>query len=183
MGTSYQKGWVSLRGKKWYGYFRRTVLDPETNQPKTVSSPVALGLKSEMTKSRAREKLAQEITRLSGQITEDGSVKNGTVTFESVNGLLDLAVHVISCVQYALTPVPLFVSVSEFDRFALACRCAGGNFRRGLHAVGQCCGDGQGGISSGVEDFECFKFHDFRHDDYLFSATGPLVLKNSMICC
>jgi integrase len=81
MGTSYQKGWVSLRGKKWYGYFRRTVLDPETNQPKTISSPVALGLKSEMTKSRAREKLAQEITRLSGQITEDGSVKNGTVTF------------------------------------------------------------------------------------------------------
>ena len=30
MGTSYQKGWVSLRGKKWYGYFRRTILDPET---------------------------------------------------------------------------------------------------------------------------------------------------------
>src|SRR6266702_939063 len=80
MGTSYQKGWVSLRGKKWYGYFRLTILDPETNQPKTVSSPVALGLKSEMTKSQAREKLAQEITRLSGQITEDGSVKNGTIT-------------------------------------------------------------------------------------------------------
>lgn len=81
MGTSYQKGWVSLRGKKWYGYFRRTILDPETNQPKTVSSPVALGLKTEMSKSQAREKLATEITRLSGQITEDGSVKNGTVTF------------------------------------------------------------------------------------------------------
>jgi hypothetical protein len=84
MGTSYQKGWVSLRGKKWYGYFRRTVLDPETNQPKTVSSPVALGLKSELTKSQAREKLAQEITRLSGQITEDGSVKNGTITSDGL---------------------------------------------------------------------------------------------------
>jgi len=81
MGTSYQKGWVSLRGKKWYGYFRRTVLDPETNQPKTISSPVALGFKTEMSKSQAREKLATEITRLSGQITEDGSIKNGTVTF------------------------------------------------------------------------------------------------------
>ena len=81
MGTSYQKGWVSLRGKKWYGYFRRTILDPETNQPKTISSPVALGFKTEMSKSQAREKLATEITRLSGQITEDGSVKNGTVTF------------------------------------------------------------------------------------------------------
>ncbi|HEX4030968.1 MAG TPA: tyrosine-type recombinase/integrase [Terracidiphilus sp.] len=81
MGTSYQKGWVSLRGKKWYGYFRRTILDPETLQPRTISSPVPLGLKREMTKPQAREKLAAEITRLSGQITEDGSVKNGTVTF------------------------------------------------------------------------------------------------------
>ena len=81
MGTSYQRGWVSLRGKKWYGYFRRTILDPETQRPKTISSPVPLGLKSEMTKLQAREKLAAEITRLSGQITEDGSVKNGTVTF------------------------------------------------------------------------------------------------------
>ncbi|AXC12194.1 Epoxide hydrolase [Acidisarcina polymorpha] len=34
MGTSYQKGWVMLRGKKWYGYFRRTVIDPKTNEPK-----------------------------------------------------------------------------------------------------------------------------------------------------
>ncbi len=81
MGTSYQKGWVSLRGKKWYGYFRRLILDPETNQPRTVSSPIALGQKAEMNKSQAREKLAGEIIRLSGQITEDRSVKNGTVTF------------------------------------------------------------------------------------------------------
>ena len=55
MGKSHQKGWVSIRGKKWYGYFRRTVIDPNTNQPKTVSTPVALGLKSEMTKYEARE--------------------------------------------------------------------------------------------------------------------------------
>jgi len=34
MGSSYQKGWVRLRGKKWYGYFRRTELDPATDQPK-----------------------------------------------------------------------------------------------------------------------------------------------------
>jgi integrase len=81
MGTSYQKGWVSLRGKKWYGYFRRTILDPETNQTKTISSPIPLGLKGEMTKPQAREKLATEITRLTGQVSEDGSVKNGTVTF------------------------------------------------------------------------------------------------------
>lgn len=28
MGGSFPKGWVRLRGKKWYGYFRRTELDP-----------------------------------------------------------------------------------------------------------------------------------------------------------
>jgi integrase len=82
MGKSHQKGWVSIRGKKWYGYFRRTVIDPSTNQPKTVSTPVALGLKSEMTKYEAREKLELEIRRLTGQIAEDGVVKNGSVTFE-----------------------------------------------------------------------------------------------------
>jgi integrase len=81
MGKSYQKGWVSIRGKKWYGYFRRTALDAETNEPKTVSIPVALGLKSEMTKTQARQKLESEIVRLTGQTVEDGTVKNGTVTF------------------------------------------------------------------------------------------------------
>jgi integrase len=81
MGKSYQKGWVSVRGKKWYGYFRRTVLDPETNETKTASTPVALGLKSEMTKNQAREKLESEIVKLTGQTIEDGTVKNGTVTF------------------------------------------------------------------------------------------------------
>jgi integrase len=82
MGKSHQKGWVSIRGKKWYGYFRRTVIDPSTNQPKTVSTPVALGLKSEMTKFEAREKLELEIKRLTGQFAEDGVVRNGSVTFD-----------------------------------------------------------------------------------------------------
>ncbi len=40
MGTSYQKGWVMLRGKKWYGYFRRTVIDPKTNEPKPAITPI-----------------------------------------------------------------------------------------------------------------------------------------------
>ena len=81
MGKSYQKGWVSIRGKKWYGYFRRTALDAETNELKAVSIPIALGLKSEMTKTQARQKLESEIVRLTGQTIEDGTVKNGTVTF------------------------------------------------------------------------------------------------------
>jgi integrase len=81
MGKSHQKGWVSPRGRKWYGYFRRTVIDPGTNQTKTVSTPVALGLKSEMTKYEAREKLELEIKRLTGQVSENGVVRNGSITF------------------------------------------------------------------------------------------------------
>ncbi|MGA7832732.1 MAG: hypothetical protein WCA21_17380 [Terracidiphilus sp.] len=58
------------------------MIDPSTNQLKTVSTPVALGLKSEMTKYEAREKLELEIKRLTGQIAEDGVVRNGSVTFD-----------------------------------------------------------------------------------------------------
>jgi integrase len=80
MGTSHQKGWVLVRGRKWYGYFRRTVLDSLTNQTQTVSTPVVLGLKSEMTKFEAREKLEREIARLTGHTTEEGVVRNGSVS-------------------------------------------------------------------------------------------------------
>ena len=81
MGTSYQKGWVEVRGKKWYGFYRRAILDPETNAPKIVRTTVILGLRSELTKTQAREKLAITITQQQGQVSEDGSVKNGSVTF------------------------------------------------------------------------------------------------------
>ncbi len=37
MGKSHQKGWAPVRGKRWYGYFRRAVLDPETNQTRTAA--------------------------------------------------------------------------------------------------------------------------------------------------
>jgi integrase len=80
MGTSHQKGWVLVRGKKWYGYFRRTVFDPAANQTQTVSTPVVLGLRSEMTKFEAREKLEREIARLTGHTTEEGVVRNGSVS-------------------------------------------------------------------------------------------------------
>ncbi len=48
-------------GKKWYGYFRRTELDPKTNQSKLSVAQVILGMKSEMSKYEAREKLEREI--------------------------------------------------------------------------------------------------------------------------
>jgi len=81
MGTSYQKGWVMLRGKKWYGYFRRTVIDPKTNEPKPAITPIILGLKAEMSKSQARAKLEVEIGKLGKQSANgDRSIVSGTVT-------------------------------------------------------------------------------------------------------
>jgi integrase len=82
MGSSYQKGWVRLRGKKWYGYFRRTELDPTTDQPKPAVAQVILGLKSEMSKSQARQKLESEIAKLGKlPLNSDKSMVNGGVTF------------------------------------------------------------------------------------------------------
>jgi hypothetical protein len=81
MGKSHQAGWVSLRGKCWYGYFRETVLDPETNEERVRKVPVRLGLKSQMNKLGARGALWAEITKRSGQIPERKVLKDSSVTF------------------------------------------------------------------------------------------------------
>jgi len=52
MGKSRQRGWVVLRGRKWYGYYRRSVLDPITNEQKVDVIPIVLGPKSRLTKTR-----------------------------------------------------------------------------------------------------------------------------------
>ncbi|HEX5284174.1 MAG TPA: tyrosine-type recombinase/integrase [Bryocella sp.] len=82
MGVSHQKGWVRLRGRKWHGCFRRTELDPKTKEPKLVTHSFVLGLKSEFSKSEAREKLEDEIAKLGGRATGDQVPINGSVTFE-----------------------------------------------------------------------------------------------------
>jgi len=81
MGKSHQRGWVVLRGRKWYGYYRRTVLDPITNEQKVDVIPIVLGPKSELTKFQARERLEQEVTKQTG--TDSGSrvMNDGSVTF------------------------------------------------------------------------------------------------------
>ncbi|MDE1178072.1 MAG: tyrosine-type recombinase/integrase [Edaphobacter sp.] len=80
MGTSHQKGWVRIRGKKWYGYFRRTILDPSTSEPRIITHPVILGLKASMSKLEARAKLEVAIAKLGGQPNSDQSIVNGAVT-------------------------------------------------------------------------------------------------------
>ena len=82
MGKSYQRGYVTARGKKWYGYFRRTVLDPSTKEQKSIRVTVVLGPKSQLNKSEAREALEREMTKRTGQTSNGGRVMNdSSVTF------------------------------------------------------------------------------------------------------
>ncbi len=67
MGKTHQAGWVSLRGKMWYGYFRRRVLDPKTEENRVDIVCVQLGPKTRLTKSGAREALRMEVAKQTGQ--------------------------------------------------------------------------------------------------------------------
>jgi len=81
MGKSHQRGWVVARGKKWYGYYRRTVLDAVTNIQTTDIVPIVLGFKTRLTKSEAREELKKEIAKRTGQGVNGRVIKDGSVTF------------------------------------------------------------------------------------------------------
>jgi integrase len=81
MGRSHQKGWVVVRGRKWYGYFRRKTSDPVTEKTSFETVPVVLGSKSEMTKFEAREALEREIVRLTGQLPLNKTASVKSVTF------------------------------------------------------------------------------------------------------
>lgn len=81
MGTSNQEGSVTLRGKCWYGFYRKDVIDPETEASRSVRVCVRLGLKTEKTKAAAREALRSEIAKQTGQLP-DGRLLKDAVTFE-----------------------------------------------------------------------------------------------------
>jgi hypothetical protein len=81
MGKSHQRGWVVECEKKWYGYYRKIVLDPITNKKKTDVVSVILGLKSQLTKGAAREALQTEIAKQTGQNLGGKIMKDGSVTF------------------------------------------------------------------------------------------------------
>ena len=82
MGRSHQSGWIMLRGKRWYGYYRKQVIDPETEAVRAVKVPIRLGLKSQMTKLAAREALRAEIAKQTGKVADGRVLKDGTVSFE-----------------------------------------------------------------------------------------------------
>src|SRR5215471_14327701 len=82
MGTSRQRGYLVPRGKKWYGYFRKTIIDPKMGEQKTVRIAVILGSRSHMKRAEARDALEREITKRSGQAGDPNRVINdGSVTF------------------------------------------------------------------------------------------------------
>ena len=82
MGKSHQGGWVSLRGKQWFGYFRQRVLDPETGEERVKKICVKLALKSKMTKLEARDALRAEVSKRTGQNLGGRVLKDSSVTFE-----------------------------------------------------------------------------------------------------
>ena len=82
MGKSQQLGWIVLKGKRWYGYYRKSVLDPETENVRVNIIPVRLGLKSQMTKGAAHAELRDEIAKQTGKIGDGRVKKDGAVTFE-----------------------------------------------------------------------------------------------------
>jgi integrase len=82
MGKSHQVGWVVLRGKRWYGYFRKRVLNPITNEEEAKFICIPLDLKSKMTKSEARNALRTEVTKQTGQNFAGSRVlKDSSTTF------------------------------------------------------------------------------------------------------
>jgi integrase len=82
MGISYQMGSIVLRGKTWYGFYRKVVVDPTTEEVRSVRVCVRLGIKSQMTKLKARDALKAEITKQTGHLADGRILKDGTVTFE-----------------------------------------------------------------------------------------------------
>jgi integrase len=82
MGKSNQSGSIVLRGKRWYGYYRKVVIDPTTDNARVVKVVVRLGLKSQMTKLAAREALRAEIAKQTGQLAGGKLQMDSAATFE-----------------------------------------------------------------------------------------------------
>ena len=130
MGKSHQRGWVVLRGRKWYGYYRRTVLDPITNEQKVDVIPIVLGPKSELTKFQARERLEQEVTKQTGMDSGSRVMNDGSVTFgwfvrnrffplKEANWKLETAKVKKLIIQKDLVETFDGIPLENFDRFTL----------------------------------------------------------------
>jgi integrase len=81
--STYGNGYLRPRGKKWYGYIRIIVKDPETGDRVPDRIPVILGERASMTRKQAREALARESAKRKGWFTANAPVLNDSrVTFD-----------------------------------------------------------------------------------------------------
>ncbi len=130
MGNSHQSGWVVLRGKKWYGYFRQTVRDPISNEERKKVKSIVLGPKSRLTKFQAREALEAEITKqtgrnVSGRVMMDGSasfgwfVRNRYVPLREANWKPETAKVKRIQIHRDLVEKFDYVPLDTFDKFML----------------------------------------------------------------
>ncbi len=81
MRKSRQRGWIELRGKKWYGYFRKTVVNPMTNEQRRMTATVILGSQAHMDKTQAREMLDFHLFKQTGARYQEGVWIDSSVTF------------------------------------------------------------------------------------------------------
>jgi integrase len=77
---SRQRGTVRTRGRMWYGYFEKPVADVATGKVGWRTTTRALGLRSTMTKSQAREELGKIIAVELGTVIQPRGVEKQKVT-------------------------------------------------------------------------------------------------------
>jgi integrase len=132
MMYSNQRGYVRPRGKKWYGYFRKTVINPITKQKMNVRAPhVILGLRSKMTKGQARAALDLEMTTQGvrpgpkGRIMQDGSmsfawfVRNRYLPLKKADWSEETAKNKTFLIQQNLVDDLGEIPLNNFDKFTL----------------------------------------------------------------
>lgn len=80
--ATYGTGYVTLRGKKWYGYPRIPLRDAITGKLLSKRQPIILGSRSNMSKKQAREALVREVAKRKGGFASKGQVmRDNSVTF------------------------------------------------------------------------------------------------------
>ena len=127
---SYQKGWIRPKGKKWYGYYEVKRLDPETGRQEwKTEAPIALGFRSHMNKFQAREALAAEIAKRTGNarkpqadvkiVTFGWFVRNRWLPLRQANWKEETARDKKCILQKDLLDTFESVPLEHFDKFIL----------------------------------------------------------------
>lgn len=74
--TRHQSGWITRENGKYYGHYRRYVIDPETKQEKWKHEMFVIGPVSRITKGEAKQQLRMEIGKQLGVEQKSGPDPN-----------------------------------------------------------------------------------------------------------